>query len=165
VVGQAPIELARIVCQRSNLWYDTELRRRYGAGIIFGAIILVSLLVLLGVVQSLTLVEMVAAAFVPAAPVLIWALRECLRQRDAADANERVKEAAEVFSSGMTASTIDSDLCLAQSRSFQDAIFGRRATNPLVFPWLYRILRKGLEVQMNIGAAEWLRRAGVSVSE
>src|SRR5262245_15577569 len=30
VVGKVPIHLARIICQRTNLWYDAQLRRYYG---------------------------------------------------------------------------------------------------------------------------------------
>lgn len=37
-VGRAPLHLARIICQRTNLWYDAKLRRHYGTWILTAAV-------------------------------------------------------------------------------------------------------------------------------
>ena len=35
-VDKLPIHQARIICQRSNVWWDAQLRRRYSKWIVFG---------------------------------------------------------------------------------------------------------------------------------
>ena len=43
VVGNVPIEIGRLICQRTNVWWDSKLRRRYAAGLFAFAIVLVGL--------------------------------------------------------------------------------------------------------------------------
>ena len=48
--------------------------------------------------------------------------------------------------------------CERRSREFQDAIFGRRAANPLILPLIYRFMRPDLEQQMEAGAGALLKQ-------
>src|SRR5690349_24971472 len=52
-VGAAPLHLARIICQRSNLRYDSKLRRSYGSIIWITAALIVVGLFLSALVQNL----------------------------------------------------------------------------------------------------------------
>jgi hypothetical protein len=71
---QAPLQLARIVCQRTNLWYDSSLRRRYGK-LLIAVVILVLLGLIIGAaVRNLTVIDLVAVA-ATISPALIWAIR------------------------------------------------------------------------------------------
>ena len=50
-----------------------------------------------------------------------------------------------------------------RSRELQDAIFNHRASSPLIFDWVYNLLRRRMEEQMNAGADQLvseLRTAG-----
>jgi hypothetical protein len=71
---QAPLQLARIVCQRTNLWCDSSLRRRYGK-LLIAVVILVLLGLIIGAaVRNLTVIDLVAVA-ATISPALIWAIR------------------------------------------------------------------------------------------
>jgi hypothetical protein len=155
-VGTAPLHLARIICQRTNLRYDSQLRRSYGVIIQVVALTLFGGLVVSGLVQNLPMTDWVLS-MAPAAPILAWAAREYYRQRDAADLLEDLMKEAKKLWVGAQAGECDDDDCRQRSREFQNAIYTRRATSPLVMPFLYRVKRLRLEDEMSEGAADFLR--------
>lgn len=161
-VGKAPMHLARIICQRTNLWYDATLRRHYGdwvrgvgglmvVGLFFGALL-----------AGLTIELFVTTVLAPAAPVLTWSMREYFRQKDTADAQETLKGDAEALWDRAKAGACGEPECLAQSREFQNAIYTRRSTSPLIIPWLYPLRRPEMERQMNQGAEAYLKELGLA---
>jgi hypothetical protein len=159
-VGRAPMQLARVICQRTNLRYDVELRRLYGMALVVIAWIIAASLVAIGWLIELPFTDFVATAITPAAPVLIWALRDRFRQRDAAEALQAIKGEAEALFEDIRVGRCDPHACAARSRQFQDAIFARRASNPLLLPFVYRFVRPRMEAEMEGGVADLLRRAG-----
>jgi hypothetical protein len=107
---------------------------------------------------GLTIESFVLTVLAPAAPILIWGLREYYRQRDAAEALERLKSEAEgLWDRAKTGQCADID-CAAQSRQFQNAIYEMRRRSPIIFGWLYRFHREGLEDQMKHGAEEFVKQ-------
>lgn len=155
-VAAAPLHLARIICQRANLRYDSQLRRSYGKiiAIIASAILLV--LLAGGLIQDLKLTEWVLT-MAPASPILTWAAREYYRQNDTANSLEEHLKAAKVLWGRALAGECDADKCLSQSREFQNAIYYRRASSPLIVPFLYRFKRLQLEDDMNQAATDFLK--------
>jgi hypothetical protein len=159
-VGAAPLHLARIICQRSNLRYDSKLRRTYGSIIWITAALIVAGLFLSALLQNLSLADWVLR-MTPATPVLAWAVREYYRQRDTAELLEDLmKEARELWANALSGKCDDMDCC-HKSRQFQNAIYTRRASSPLVMPFLYRLKRSFLEDEMNVGAADFLRELDI----
>lgn len=155
-VAQAPLDFARIICQRTNLWYDGTLRERYSNFLLWGTITVSILLVAGGLFADLSLVDFVAIALAPATPVVNWAMREFFRQRDAAEALNLARSEAEALWSTALAGNCDGGECARLSREFQNTIFARRANNPLIFPKIYDWLRPTMEKQMNHGAEVYL---------
>ena len=153
--ADAPLHLARIICQRTNLRYDSQLRRSYGAIVVSMAIAILLLLFVGGLLQDLKLSDWVLT-MAPASPILTWAAREYYRQNDTADALEEHLRAAKALWARALAGDCDADRCLAQSREFQNAIYYRRASSPLIVPLLYRFKRLHLEDDMNEAAANFL---------
>ncbi|MFC3070501.1 S-4TM family putative pore-forming effector [Phenylobacterium soli] len=161
VVGQAPLPLARIVCQRTNLWYDASLRRTYGGVIVIFAVAVTAGLVGAAIYLDLKFLDLVTTAIVPASPVLIWAIRERNRHKDTADAQERVKGESEALWDRAKAGGCSDDDCAERSREFQNSIYARRVSSPLILPFMYPLLRNRMEAQMNVGAEAMLRDAGL----
>ena len=156
-VGSLPIHIARIVCQRTNLRYDSRLRHSFNTVIKVASFLLVGGLVVSGLVENLKLTEWIIT-LAPATPILSWAAREYYRQLDTAESIEGVmKEAKSVWLEAL-AGSCDADHCLSKSREFQNAIYNRRSNSPLVLPLLYRLKRSTLEDEMNEGAADYVRQ-------
>lgn len=160
-VGKAPLHLARIICQRTNLWYDATLRRHYGTRLLGFAGVLLAALFVGAYVEGLTLEVFVASVMAPAAPVLIWTLREWLRQRDTADAQDVLKGEAEALWARAKRGGCDDAECARLSRDFQNAIYARRVSSPLMMPGLYSRKRPAMEDQMNRGAEFFLAELGL----
>jgi len=155
-VGAAPMHLARIICQRSNLRYDSKLRRSYGTAIVAAVVVVLIALFAAGLARGLSLTAWVLS-MVPASSMLAWAVREYYRQRDTADfLEDLMKEAKKLWGQALGGSC-DAEGCRQKSREFQNAIYARRATSPLVMPFLYCLQRARLEDEMKEGAAAWLR--------
>jgi hypothetical protein len=160
VVGGAPLHLARLICQRTNLWYDSSLRRKWGSIVRTLAVALVIILIAAGFWRDLSMTAFAITILAPATPPLTWAFREHYRQKDAADAIETIKGEAEALWDQAKGGSVDPETCLTRSREFQNAIFARRSLNPLVFPFTYALLRGRMEMQMNRGAAAYLSEIG-----
>jgi hypothetical protein len=162
IVGSAPLHLARIVCQRTNLWYDATLRERYSNVLLIGAIAIVLCLCAAGLIANLSFTDFVVTIVAPSGPLLSWALRDAIKQRETADAQKIARDEAEALWELAIANHCADDECARRSREFQNTIFQRRVNNPLLFPMIYNRLRPEMETDMNLGAAELLRSAGLA---
>ena len=159
-IDRAPLEFARFVCQRANLWYDSALRRGYAKGLFIGSWLAFAILAFTALARGLDFLNFILSS-VPAAPLMIWAIREGLRQGDAASANEILKAEVEAGIESYIAGELDADRASLCARDIQDGIFQRRVgTSPLLLPQLYDWRRSGMEEQMNEGADALLKRAG-----
>jgi hypothetical protein len=153
--GMVPLTLARIVCQRTNLWYDSSLRRSYSTILVWLVAIVVLLLILVASLRDLPFLDLVAVA-ATVSPTVIWAVRDRYRQLDAADSVETIMgEAEKLLEHARSGGCTDGE-CERRSREFQDAIYGRRVANPLILPLIYRIMRPEMEKRMKAGVASHL---------
>jgi len=160
-VGKAPLHLARIICQRTNLWYDAKLRRHYGGWVLVVGFALLLILLVAAAFTGLTVALLLSTVLPPAAPVLIWCFREYLRQRDTAEAQETARGEAEGLWEKAKAGGCSETDCAVQSREFQNAIYTRRVSSPLMLPGVYKLLRNDMEAQMNKGADVLLAEIGL----
>lgn len=157
-VGNVPINAGRVICQRTNLWYDAKLRRTY-AGWVLGILLLACVgLVLAGFCLNLTVEALILSAVAPATPILMFALREFYRQRDAADLLDKLRGEADALWSRLIKGDCTGEECAVLSRQFQSALFEHRRTSPLIFEWIYRRMRSGLEGQMQHGAESYVKQ-------
>lgn len=156
-IRDAAPRLALVMCQRTNAWYDSKLRQRYGAWLLAVVCSAFVLFLLIGLVLKLSLLDLTATVLTPAAPALIWCLREHFRQRDVAEMSEAAKAEAEILCEKAAASECNENELLVRAREVQNAIYARRASSPLLLPFIYRLARSRMEAQMRTGAAELLR--------
>ncbi|RAN39074.1 hypothetical protein HY26_17140 [Hyphomonas sp. GM-8P] len=159
-VGRAPIHIARLACQRTNLWYDAELRRRYSDWVVVIPLLIVAVFFAVGLGANLLFSELVLAIAVPLTPLLIWSIREHFRHRDTAASQQALRASADALMKSVKSGPVVVSDLEAKSREFQDAIYLRRRANPLVFPVVYSLLRNDMERDMNAGAEELLERMG-----
>ncbi|MBR0960888.1 S-4TM family putative pore-forming effector [Bradyrhizobium japonicum] len=162
IVGTVPLHLARIICQRTNLWYDGKLRRQYAGWALALTIALTFLLLGIAIYTGLTVESFVVSVLAPASPIIIWGLREHFRQRDTADSLDGLRHAAEALWERGRSGACAEEECTRQSRQFQDGIFERRSSSPLIFSWIYNLRRNTLEQSMNKGAEELIREITVN---
>lgn len=143
-VGEIPLSLGRLICQRTNISYDTRLRARYGAFLLYSAITLGIALLFVGLVLKLDFSEMILTVLVPSTPLLGWALREHTKQAETVSGLENLKTEVGKLWEEALAGAHPAELELG-SRGLQDALYRHRASSPLVFDWAYDLLRNGNE--------------------
>ena len=153
VVGSLPIELARIVCQRSNCWWDSKQRKHYAIYIvvILAAICLAILGV--GLIGGLTIEKFSLVVVAPLLPAITIGIRQYREQMEAADRLDKLKEHADKLWSDVCRPDPAPDLAV-KSRFLQDEIFENRKRSPFIFDWIFGRVRNNYEDQMNYSAEE-----------
>ena len=153
VVGDVPLEIGRLICQRTNLWWDSKLRRWYATGLFTFAAILVCLAVISAKVFVLNL-DRLLISLITVGPAFRWAIREGNRHRSLADRLDRLCSRAKELQVAVLESRLSTEQARQASRELQDAIFDHRSTAPIGISWLYRIFRKKFEAGMRVNAEE-----------
>ena len=147
-------ERAALLCQRTNLWYDSELRRSYasmvgwaGGGLLFACLIA-------SWAQNQTLQGGILYAVAPLFPFLSWTVRTYWRQKDVSDAQLRNLSSADLLLRRIAKGALLDGDAWSEIRELQNAIYARRSASPLMLPLLYRFLRPEMEDQMANGASQ-----------
>ncbi len=157
-VDALPLHLARLVCQRSNCWWDAKQRRRYAA-VLLGVIIVVFLIVFaLSLRGGLTLESFVLTVAAPLSPAFVLGLRQFSEHRESATRLEKLKDHVEsTWENGIGGAPVDA--VTQASRALQDEIFENRRKSPTVIDALFKRLRTSYERQMNRAADEYVQQA------
>lgn len=154
-VKELPLYLARLVCQRTNLWYDSTLRKRYRFVLLAGCAMLAAVAGMISLAIDPNMTTFVLSTLAPMTPVIIWALRESNRQVATCEQLDRLNEEVKKLWDRSRSGAAEAEISV-RSRELQDAIFNHRATSPLIFDWVYNLLRKEMEDRMNAGAEHWV---------
>jgi hypothetical protein len=157
-VGQLPLPLARAICQRANCWWDAELRRRYARMSVGVVAAILAITVITGIIGHFQVDQWILTGIVPLVPVFMLGLRQSIEQNEAADRLDALRRHAEKMWTEILTGASDEKVT-QESRELQDEIFDHRRRNPLIFDWIYNLLRDGQEEQMNRAAADLIEEA------
>lgn len=147
-VGELPVHLARIVCQRANFWWDSALHRRYMSGVLVVLVGMSIFTILLGLVRELTIGKFLLAVIMPLVPLFILGLRQYRKHKIAAALLDTLKDHAERLLRAALAQQEMPEQLTEKSRALQDEIYDHRCRSPLVFDWVYYHLRSSDEALM-----------------
>ena len=153
-VSALPLYQGRLICQRTNCWWDSKLRQRYGSCVVIAVSALSVIVFALGLLTGMSLQKFVLAVMAPLLPAALWAAREWRRQNETARECNRLKEYAESLWGRIVREKAAEPEVSELSRELQDAILVRRREGAPVFDWVYRCLRRKQEELMNLGAEE-----------
>ncbi len=157
-VGDLPLHIGRLACQRSNCWWDSKQRRRYAIWVIFMVMFIFAVVLGFSFRGGLTVENFVLKVAAPLAPALLLGLRQFSEQREAATRLDRLKDQAETIWKQALGQKSKSEIT-ALSRSLQDEILENRRKSPLVFDLIFKRLRSDYEIQMNYGVADYVAEA------
>jgi hypothetical protein len=151
IIDKVPEICGIIISQRSNVWWDARMRRKYTLSI---RVILVSIalgLIGYGLYEKKDMFEFLAYIVAPLASTYVFGYRQMMEHGDAAERLDKLKELSEKLWSDAVAGKDVATLKL-KCRTLQDQIFDHRKKNPPIFDFLFRWFRDGNEVLMNKGA-------------
>lgn len=141
-VGELPIQLGRLICQRTNCHWDATLRNTYSLFVTVGLWLIVGIVLFLGAAANPTFDGFVLAMLAPATPAMVLALRQQREHAEASRSSTLLREHAESLWDRALAKEIQLGALTAESRSLQSEIFLRRATSAPVFDWVYNMLKR-----------------------
>lgn len=152
-----PLPAARLVCQRTNLWYDSNLRNTYRA--VLWCLTGAYFLALSAYFLHFTLIEVLLGLLIPFGPLFTWVVREHQRQGDTIKLVSRLLGEIDKSLSDLVDAKRNSKV-EARARELQDAIFTHRSSSPLVSDLIYKFKRPKLEKMMQKGAEAFVQRIG-----
>jgi len=158
-VGELPLFVARVACQRTNCWWDAKLRRFYRNGLLALGAITITLIAITALTLHLRFDDVVLALIAPMLPFILWAFRQSREQNEAAKRADRLKLFGDGLWRAVIARRIGPDEAATESRLFQSEIYQRRRRSPMIFDWFYWMFRNRFEEQMQHGAAALVREA------
>ena len=157
-VGKVPLHIARVVCQRSNCWWDAQLRHRYAKVLIVGFLMVLIVVASLGFIGGLTLDKIILAVVNPLIPTFVVGIRQYKDHTESATRLDKLKDYSEQLWK-KAVGTANPDELTRGARELQDEIYNHRRTSPLIFDWLYKHLRREDEELMNKAANELVTEA------
>jgi len=134
-----PLSAATVICQRSNLLWDSDLRKYFS--IIAGgvALFLVIFLMAIGVYEGLTLKSFFLVVFAPALPIIIFSTRQWIDNNKAISQLTSLKELLNTTWEELLSGEKSDSYILERARKLQDQIYLNRKSNPLIFDWIYEL--------------------------
>ena len=152
IIDSLPLHQSRVICQRTNWWWDSKLRCRYKIKILIALNLIFVVALFLGLLTEMPLQKFVLAVAAPLSPTFLWGIREAWRQKEAAAALDRLKDLGDSLWEEVVQGEVMEPEATSRSRELQNAILLCRRTNPFVFDWIYWRSRRDYEEQMNVGA-------------
>ncbi|MEQ6290615.1 S-4TM family putative pore-forming effector [Vogesella sp. GCM10023246] len=150
-INEVPEIFGIILSQRSNVWWDARMRRKYTFAI---HIILVSIalgLIGYGLYEKKDIFEFLAYIIAPLVSTYVFGYRQMMEHGAAANRLDKLKEISEKIWSDAIAGK-DVNVLKLKCRTLQDQIFDHRKKNPPIFDFLFRWFRDDNEALMNKGA-------------
>lgn len=152
-----PQSCARIICQRTNCWWDFALRRRFRQLNIGLATVVTLLLVSLAFVGKMTMEKFFLAVLAPAAPVWNIAVRRVRDDLEAEVGARRLQECVDQLWEACC-ETGGEESIRSQSRLLQDEIYDHRRRSPLIPDTFYFLLRGRQELQADDTAGVFVKQ-------
>ena len=147
VVGSLPAHLARLVCQRTNCWWSSKLRRQFATWVMVAVVLIGPVTFAIGLIGGMTLEKFVLAVLAPLLPVALWGIRTVRSHFESADATDRLAAHAEDLWEKAVKGDLSKAQCERESRALQDEILERRKNDPIIFDWVYRLYRSSYQEQ------------------
>lgn len=161
-VSRVPLAYGRLVCQRTNISYDSRLRRRYGNWLISVTLVLAIIALVAGVLLDPKFTDAILGLAM-VTPMLSWALREHRKQLDTCNSLQNLQSEFKTVWAKALEGASDEELKVC-SRQLQDAIYQHRASAPLVFDWAYYQMRSKNEKEAHVAAEEFVKQAEEALS-
>ncbi len=152
-VGNVDLDVARLICQRTNCWWDAKQRRKYASWVMLFVAISFATASLVGIIWHFTVDQFLLAVVAPLAPTLILGVRQFSDQIESASRLDRLKEHAEKLWVTAMGHPKDCEM-VVKSRGLQDEILENRRRSPLIFDWIFKRIRSDYEAQMTHGAED-----------
>lgn len=130
--------IAVLFCQRTNVYYDYNVRNNYIIVVILFFILTLLTVFLFGLLKDMKLSEFLLRLVSAIIPILIFSFNEIKNQKEAI---KNIQDLQKIITSRIDETGLDSNANEVAIRQIQDRIYNNRKINPLIPDFLYRLLR------------------------
>lgn len=161
-IAELPLSIGRIVCQRTNCWWDSQQRRKFVTAVTVFLVAVFLLLLAMALPYGLTMEDFLLQVLFPLAPLFFIGLRQIYEQKEAAKRLDKLKLFCNKLWEEALAGQDDEELT-HRSRCLQDEIYNNRRQSPLFPDKVYSYFQQQYELDMNISAETYLAEAKSSL--
>jgi hypothetical protein len=156
-VGSINIELARLICQRANCWWDKKMRSEYIETLRTISIFIPLLLIVFGAITNMHLKDVVLIIS-GLLPLFRFANKEYSDHKSATDRLDKTLGYIDKIWSRVLDHSYDRKNFNSDARMIQDEIFEHRTKSPLILDKLYWYFRPKSETMMVNTAAIFVKQ-------
>ena len=146
--GRVPIESARLVCQRANLVWDSNLRAEFSHWLLAIPLFAGIVSFVFGLMLKWSLESFVLSAIIPLLPWILRLLREREKHLRVAADKQYLRQHVEELLAKASEGRLSKAEAATESRKLQDRLFDSRKSSILIPEWFYRKHREHLEGEM-----------------
>jgi len=157
IPNEIPYTTARIICQRSNLFWDIELRHSFANATKLASFLLVLPLVIITVCDGITLTNVLFLFLSPTLPIIILALLQHINNKESIENLRRLKQTLDTVWEELLHSSNNEKHFYEASRNIQDEIYSQRKSNPLIFNWFYEIKKNKQQEDTNYTVSQMVK--------
>ena len=149
-----PTNIASMLCQRTNIYYDFSVRKRYNFLMtIFATFTFITLLII-SLINALDLKSFLVEVVLPSIPIFVFAYKEKNTNIESID---NLKHLKKLIESSLSNLNINDEIEDGILRKIQDRIYANRLLSPLIPDLIYKIVRPKLEDEMNYSVEERIK--------
>jgi hypothetical protein len=157
-IDNLPIHIARIACQRTNLWWDSKQRRSYANYIILIVSLIFIVVLGLSLKDGFSMENFIMRVIAPPSPVFLLGIRQYREQIDSASRLDKLKDYSESLWEDALSKKSKTELT-SKSRNLQDELLEHRRKSPPFFDFIFKRLRNNYNEKMNFGLGELIEEA------
>jgi len=158
-VADLPFYIGKVICQRSNCWWDASLRRQYANIVVTGLVIICVIAIVLALKKNLGLVDFVLNVIIPFFPAILFGHQQYHDHKETANRLDSIRAHFESLWQDILSGSLSKKRLEEKTRCLQNEIYDNRRNSPLVFDKIFKMLRNDYEKQMNHAASEYVSEA------
>ncbi len=138
--------IAILFCQRMNICYDQNIKKKYNLLLITLSIITFATLLIFALSNDFSLKKFIIEVILPSIPIFNFTYKEISTNLESVDNLQKLREIIETRLSSLS---VNDTIEVEELRNIQDRIFQNRILSPLIPDFIYKLLWTELEDQMN----------------
>lgn len=151
-----PINVCRIVCQRTNCWWDSKIRNRYNNYLYVTGAILIAFLLSISLAINIDIQGLFSTLLAPLTPFFLFAVKTISDNKKViCRLKEVIDEVNEEWNKVISGNR-DDNVLINLANSIQHSIFLNRKESPLIFDFIYNRSRNDYEDTMNMNAEDFV---------
>ncbi len=145
VAARLPQHCARLLCQRENMAWDSDLRRKFVGHVVLAAVLTLVLLLGIAMAGRFTVTDFLAFVLAPFMPALTFTIRQARANKRTIESTDDLRRRTQNSLQACLEGKLDEAGASAVSRQIQDRIYSHRKDAPLVPDFYYRMYQRSSE--------------------